>query len=226
MILAFIIIIPFDFLDIDNNKEINTFYTFLYIILLTVKTILYAFEDSLIKQFFNIYFILPIKMLFSIAIIETIILSIFSLILFLTDVIQFKLITSSGVIIFIILYILTTTIREYILMKLIYSYSPLSVVFLLISQNIAFSIIDIIKFISDRDDIPSHAYISFPFKIISIIIIILATSLYDEIIIINKWGLNLNIKKGIMERAQLESDLTNIELVDAVEEVKDDVSEI
>ena len=111
-------------------------------------------------------------------------------------------------------------------MKLIYSYSPLSVVFLIISQNIAFSIIDIIKFILNRDDIPSHAYFSFPFKIISIIIIILATSLYDEIIIINKWGLNLNIKKGIMERAQLESDLTNIELVDAVEEVKDDISEI
>ena len=216
MILAFIIIIPFDFLDIDNNKEINTFYTFLYIILLTVKTILYA----------NIYFILPIKMLFSIAIIETIILIIFSLILFLTDVIQFKLITSSGVIIFITLYILTTTIREYILMKLIYSYSPLSVVFLIISQNIAFSIIDIIKFISNRDDIPSHAYFSFPFNIISIIIIILATSLYDEIIIINKWGLNLNVKKGIMERAQSESDTANIELVDFIEEVKDDVSEI
>ena len=41
-------------------------------------------------------------------------------------------------------------------------------------------------------------------EIIGILIILFACLIYDEIIIINKWGLNTNVKKGIINRGELE----------------------
>ena len=85
-------------------------------------------------------------------------------------------------------------------------YSSQSISFLIISQNISVSLIDIIYFVKVRNksDIKFHVIISFPFEIIALFIIILATSVYDEIVVINKWDLNSNIKRGISERADLD----------------------
>ena len=103
--------------------------------------------------------------------------------------------------------------REYILIKIIYLFSSQSVSFLIISQNISVSLIDIINFIKEKDksNIQPHVYISFPFEIIALVIIIIATSVYDEIIIINRCGLNLNVKRGIIERAQLDIESTSVD---------------
>ena len=103
-------------------------------------------------------------------------------------------------------YILTTAVREYILVKFIYLFSSQSVSFLIISKNVAVSLIDIIDFIKgeNKGEYQLHVIISFPFEIIALAIIIIATSVYDEIIIINRCGLNLNVKKGIIQRALLD----------------------
>ena len=72
------------------------------------------------------------------------------------------------------------------------------------------SLVNFINFfrLNDNSNIPLQDYISLPFIIIALLIILFATLLYDEIIIINKWGLNVNVKKGITKRAQIEVEFT------------------
>ena len=84
-------------------------------------------------------------------------------------------------------------------MKIIYYFSSQSVSFLVISESVSGSILHIINFIRDeeKDNIEIMLVIM---EIIGIIIIAFATLLYDEIIIINKWGLNENVKKVIIDR--------------------------
>ena len=55
------------------------------------------------------------------------------------------------------------------------------------------------------------------FGIIAFFIIIIGTLVYDEIIIINKWVLNVNVRKGIYERS-----LTEVESV--IEVIENDES--
>ena len=217
MIFGFLLIVPFDICDIYYEEKMHKIYSTSYVIviffLLAFKSVIYPLEDTYIKKFFNTYYILPENFLFYISICETIILTIFGLIFYISNILKFDLILSPAVIITSIIYILTTAVREYILIKIIYLFSSQSVSFLIISQNISVSLIDIINFIKEKDksNIQPHVYISFPFEIIALVIIIIATSVYDEIIIINRCGLNLNVKRGIIERAQLDIESTSVD---------------
>ena len=217
MIFGFLLIVPFDICDIYYEEKMHKVYSTSYVIviffLLAFKSVIYPLEDTYIKKFFNTYYILPENFLFYISICETIILTIFGLIFYISNILKFDLILSPAVIITSIIYILTTAVREYILIKIIYLFSSQSVSFLIISQNISVSLIDIINFIKEKDksNIQPHVYISFPFEIIALVIIIIATSVYDEIIIINRCGLNLNVKRGIIERAQLDIESTSVD---------------
>lgn len=217
MLFGFLLIVPFDICDIYYEEKMHKVYSTSYVIviffLLAFKSVIYPLEDTYIKKFFNTYYILPENLLFYISICETIILTIFGLIFYISNTLKFDLILSPAVIITSIIYILTTAVREYILIKIIYLFSSQSVSFLIISQNISVSLIDIINFIKEKDksNIQPHVYISFPFEIIALFIIIIATSVYDEIIIINRCGLNLNVKRGIIERAQLDIESTSVD---------------
>ena len=210
MIFGFFLLLPFDIADIyyeeKMHKVFSTTYVIIIVFLLTFKSIIYPLEDTYIKKFFNTYYTLPENLLFYISICEVIILSAFGLIFYISDILKFDLILNPEVIITCAIYTITTAVREYILMKIIYLFSSQSVSFLIISQNVAVSLIDIINFIKEKDksNIQPHVYISFPFEIIALVIIIIATSVYEEIIIINRCGLNLNVKRGIIERAQLD----------------------
>ena len=217
MLFGFLLIVPFDICDIYYEEKMHKVYSTSYVIaiffLLAFKSVIYPLEDTYIKKFFNTYYILPENFLFYISICETIILTIFGLIFYISNTLKFDLILSPAVIITSIIYILTTAVREYILIKIIYLFSSQSVSFLIISKNISVSLIDIINFIKEKDksNIQPHVYISFPFEIIALVIIIIATSVYDEIIIINRCGLNLNVKRGIIERAQLDIESTSVD---------------
>ena len=213
MIFGFLLIIPFDILDVYYEENTTPTHTAIYIIILLFQSFIYPLEDTYIKLFFNSYYVQPENLLFSVAVFEFLILSIITLILYFVKILTFHFIMSVQVIVTISLYILATTVREYILMKIIYLYSSQSISFLIISQNISVSIIDIITFFGKEqgDSIGYHIYLSFPFEIIALIIIIFATSVYDEILIINKFGLNLNVKKGIIKRAEIETESISIE---------------
>lgn len=210
MIFGFFLILPFDIMDIyyeeKMHKVFKSIYVTIIVFLLIFKSIVYPLEDTYIKKFFNTYYILPENFLFSIAVIETIILTIFGSIFYCLGILKCHLILKSEVILMCTVYILTTAVREYILVKFIYLFSSQSVSFLIISKNVAVSLIDIIDFIKgeNKGEYQLHVIISFPFEIIALAIIIIATSVYDEIIIINRCGLNLNVKKGIIQRALLD----------------------
>ena len=204
ILLGFILIVPLDLLEIYLDKKVDNIKSSIYIMILACKSIFFPLEDTLIKKFLNEYYILPEYLLFSIGVIEGVLVLILTLILYFTGVLTFYVDYTTGVILSSILYIIGTFIRFFIVIKIIYLFSSQSVSFLIISQSVAGAIEDIIKFIVTEESIPFYSYISFFFGIIAIVIIVMGTLIYDEIIIVNKWGLNLNVKKGIIERDKLD----------------------
>ena len=181
ILIGFFLIVPFDICDIIFVDELNTVFTLIYIAVLSIKAIVYPLEDTFIKKFFMEFYVLPEYLLFSVAVTEVIILSIFTPILYFTNVLQFNLVFSYEVVITLTIYILTLAIREYILIKIIYLYSSQFIAFLIISQPIAGSIKDIIEFIKtkDKSEISIYSYISFPLEIIALILIIFGTLIYE-----------------------------------------------
>ena len=207
---GFILIVPFDIINAYYKRNIDFIHSLIFIIISTIKSIVYPFEDTNIKLFFNKYYILPERMLFSISLFEISILLIISIIFYYTDIINFDLIYNPKVIITMIFYCIASGIKEYIIIRIIYLYSSQTVAFLIISEMFSSSLVNFINFfrVNDNSNIPLQDYISLPFIIIALLIILFATLLYDEIIIINKWGLNVNVKKGITKRAQIEVEFT------------------
>ena len=210
IIIGFILVVPLDILRLYKDDNINTLHSTYYIIIFIYKAVLFPLEDTLIKKFFTDYYILPEYLLFSIGIIQTIIILIFTLIFYFANIIHFDVSYNTGNIIVSFVYTISSFIKKYILVKLIYYYSSQTVSFLIISQSIASSIQDIIDFFqtTDKSTIEFYVYTSFIFGLIAVVIIIIGTMVYDEIIIVNKWGLNLNVKKGIYERSLSEIERT------------------
>jgi hypothetical protein len=109
----------------------------------------------------------------------------------------------------IIIYVSASFIKQYLLLKVIYYFSSQSVSFLLISESITGSITEIINFFSSGDS----DYANIIFLTIDIIIILLTsfgTLVYNEIIVIKKWGLDKNVAREITSRALLEVDKIKI----------------
>ena len=109
----------------------------------------------------------------------------------------------------IVIYVSSSFIKSYLLLKVIYYFSSQSVSFLLISESITGSITEIINFFSSDDS----NYVNIIFLAIDILIILLTsfgTLLYNEIIVIKKWGLDKNVAREITTRALLEVDKIKI----------------
>ena len=123
---------------------------------------------------------------------------------------SFKLVSDlTNMITLIVIYVSSSFIKSYLLLKVIYYFSSQSVSFLLISESITGSITNIINFFSSDDS----NYINIIFLTIDILIILLTsfgTLVYNEIIIIKKWGLDKNVAREITTRALLEVDKIKI----------------
>ena len=103
-----------------------------------------------------------------------------------------------------IVYTLTSFIKQYITLKIVYFYSVQSVSMLIISTVIAGKLYHFIDFILRQDKHDIFDYVEFTLGLIVFVIISFGIMVYDEIIIVNKCGLNLNIAKGIQERSLTE----------------------
>ena len=143
-------------------------------------------------------------------IIQSIFLGILTPILIATKVLYDDLDFNTLKIIMSIIYTLISFVKQYITLKIIYLFSSQSVSFLIISTSIAGSINDIIGFFrtKDKGSIQPYIYVGFVLGLIALFIIIIATLVYDEILIIKKWGLDLNVKSGIIERSLTEIENT------------------
>ena len=210
IIIGFFLIVPFDICDVYFEEEINNVLASIYIGVISLKSVFYPLENTYVKKFFNEFYVLPEYLLFSIGVVEVIIFLIITPILYALNVLKFNFNFGTEIVTMTIIYIFTKAVREYILIKFIYLFSSQFVAFLIISLPISGSIMDIINFIrtKDKSQIPVYAYISFPFELISLGFIIFGTLMYDEIIIVNKFGLNFNVKKGIIERALIDTKST------------------
>ena len=112
-------------------------------------------------------------------------------------------------------------VKSYITLKIIYHYSSQSASFLLLSQSFGGSIHRFID--TFTKGIGDEWKIIFIFiEIINLLIILFASLVYDEIIIINKWRLNENVKLGIINRGKLDSSEINILRETELEEYRSD----
>ena len=210
IIIGFVLIVPIDIVKIFVGNEKDKKDSFYYIGIMSLRALFFPLEHTLIKKFYSNYYILPENLLFFMGIIQCILLGILTPIFISTKVFNDDLNYDPLKIFMSIIYTLISFVKQTITLKIIYLFSSQSVSFLIISTALAGSIKDIIDFFrkSDKSSINIINYLSFFFGIIAFIIIILGTLVYDEILIINKWGLNFNVKKGIYERSLSEIDMT------------------
>ena len=215
IIIGFILIVPIDLYQL-YIKDINLETSLKYTAILSLRAFFFPFEHALMKKFFSNYYILPETILFSMGIIQTIFMSIFTPIFYFTKVLDDKLEFNTWKIVMSIIYTLISFVKQFITVKIVYLFSVQSVSFLIISTAIAGTIKDFVGFVlsEDRSKIEAYNYVGFAFGIIAFFIIVIGTMVYDEIIIVNKWGLNINVTKGIQERSLSEFESTIEDLED------------
>ena len=207
MLIAFIILLTddlFRILVVRNNVDVGLTFFFTGIIIL--KGISIPFEHLLIKKLYLNYYILPEYLQFARGLTEMVILVVMTIILYFSFESKLNKLTDNYniyVIFWTIVLTLSHCLKNYIVLKFIYLYSVQQVSFLLLSKCFGSSIIGLIK----ENDIVDIGLIVM--EILSNIIALFATFVYDEIIIINKWNLNKNVKLNISKRA--ESDKESME---------------
>ena len=187
--------------------------TMIYSGILMLRGFSIPYEHVLIKKIFNENYIFPQHILFYRAQIETLILIVLTPILFFSfySISDFEFESNFMVYIILILYTLKGFINSYIRLKIIYRFSIQSVSFLYISLSLGSSIIKIIDYIKSSDKTTEYTVLLI-IEIIGILTILTATLIYDEVIIINKWGLNENVKLIISKRGEKDIKSTIFEI--------------
>ena len=212
-----------DYIIIDNNN-IGTILYFIYILL--IRVIAYPYEHTLITKLFQENFILPEKLQFIRGIIDSIIVIILSIILYFSLSVDLNLNLEFEYIITGISYIIAYFIREFLLLKVIYYMSAQSVSFLIISKSMGNSIYEIIDAIRKDKDTENDDIIFYVFEILGFLIILFATFVYEEIIIINKCNLDFYTNKRIIERSEIEKEYSkNLDEISSVTQ-KECITEI
>ena len=208
--IGFVLLIVTDILMIfiiKNNFDLRL--TFYYIGIVLPRGITFPLEHILIKQLFTNNYLIPEQIQFARGIFELIIIVIITPILYYSFSLDLTLNLTIETIISSISYILTGLVKAYILLKVIYSFSAQSVSFLIISQSLAGSIYGIILVYQTVDEKDAEDFILIVLEIIGIFITLFATLVYDEVIIINKWKLNENVKLNIIKKGN--EDVSKIE---------------
>ena len=199
------------------ESNINNWY---YIIFFILKRVVFSLGDVLTKLMFTKIFILPQSLMFikgiSAFLIHIIIF--FPIILF-KELIPFskngnnyfQVFTLSDIVIKII-FIILLVFRNIVILHVIYIFSPTHLGFL----DIIIIYLDYIPSIIKFKSFDTLMYF------ISLIIIIFGTLLFNEIIIINKYGLNKYTKPEIIKRMRLEKMSLESEIEMGIEEEEEE----
>ena len=165
------------------------------------------------KKVFSQNYIYPSKIQFYRGFLELILIIVITPILFFSFNLQenFQFNISLAVTLTMIFYTLASFIKAYILLKIVYYYSSQSVSFLIISQSFGGTIIRLIKIVKEKDA-GKWKYLLFFLEVLGIVMILISSLINDEIIIINKYGLNENVKSNIIRRSELE--MIDMNLID------------
>ena len=212
MLIAFIILLTADLLRIfvaKEDDEVDKSKTFFYTGILLLKGISVPFEHLLIKKLYLNYYILPEYLQFARGLTEMVILVLMTTILYYSfesklNTLYEKINYNIYVYIWTIVLILSFCFKNYILVKFIYVYSVQQVSFLFLAKCFGGSIYGIIMNITNDKDSDADDISLIVMEILAIFIALFATFVYDEIIIINKWDLNKNVKLNISKRGELD----------------------
>ena len=202
IIVGFCILLPADIVLIKSIENPKFDLSVWYVVILSLRGFSIPFEDTFIKILNIKNYVLPEKFMLFRGIIVGAIIAILTPILFFSFGLPLKLSFDTAKIITAIIYTLASSVKSYFLLKIIYYFSSQSVSFLVISESVSGSILQIIKFSHRIDTEKKREIILLIMEIIGIIIIAFATLLYDEIIIIKKWGLDENVRKVIINRGE------------------------
>jgi len=201
IIFGFLLLLPADFLLINNDPDKNLRITMFYTGILSFRAIFYPVFDNLCKQLFIHYYIQPENLMFLKGLIESAILAALTPALFFLFRIELEITFKLENIITLIIYTLAAFVKDYFLYKINYHFSPQSVSFLVISESVTGSINEVINFIKVKEkDAPD--IILLILELIGVFLIAFSTLVYDEVIIINKWSLDKNVKAKIINRAE------------------------
>ena len=209
--IGFILLITNDIILMIFGPDDSNIPLFLYYsAIASIGGITYPLTDTFVKQIFSEDYLYPANFQFYRGIGETILIAIITpiLVFSLKINIEYNYDNFNIVIPSIILSTLASFIKTYITLKIIYHYSSQSVSFLRISQSFGGSIIRFIEIL--RNGMSDEWKITLIFlEIISILIILFASLIYDEIIIINVFRLNENVKLGIINRGEFDTKYMN-----------------
>ena len=205
--IGFLIISILGIISIDTKNQR------IYAFTMIIPKVIYALEDTINKIILTDRFILPHFLLFFRGLINAILVSILICILYFTSSIDFRyydnILNNIQVseIIFRIISFIFMACKIFCIFKIIYIFTPQHVGFCLV---IIYMLTAIKNMILEGDFQKEFFYCLF--IIISLLFIAFGTLIFNEMILINCWGLNENTKSGIIDKEKLE----NIELKNPV----------
>ena len=218
-IVGFIIMSFLDIKELFENDEEIEHNIFSCLITLPI-VVLYPIQDIINKKLLSDNFLLPHSLMFARGVIESIFLIILGLILKLTNKIQFEFIDIDliKVILIKIFLIIEQTAMIFSLLKIIFIFTPVYVSFLKISEAFSDTIYVLFLHISGDSLYKSNQYFYLILEILSIIIITFGTLMYNEMVYINKWDLNTNLRKELEIKEKLEREEDNITKYNSINE--------
>ena len=199
-IIGIILIIIASYLDFESEDKLSNIFKI-------VKGCIYSLIFVLIKYLNEIYYISPFKTSLLFGIIALLLISLFFIIYslikyqdlsYFNDCFDFSKVEDKAkvIIYFILAFIFDTCLKIFVLLSLIY-FSPI----LLLITNILIPILSWIEELIEKGQ-SMPTVIIYP---IGYTIILFATLMYNEIIILNFCGLNKNTKKFVEQRQNKES---------------------
>ena len=209
-IIGFLILFFIDLFGIIEYND-GVVKQILFLIFLLSMAICYPIADTFNKILLSDDFLLPHTLMFDRGLIEFVILLIFSLILFITGNLNFEYKSTINKIYYILIklgYTIISFVKAFCLMKIIYIFTSQYVSFLIVSETFAGTVNLLTNYFIDRKNIPCIyqdvnnnllAIILITIELLSQFIIIFGTLMYNEMIIINKWGLNEYTRIGLLD---------------------------
>ena len=198
-----------------GKKEIKIFY-YIFII---ARPLLFSLADVLDKILLSDDFLLPHYLMFDRGIVNIIILSISAACLIVTSKLEFIIISEDLFKRILIKcgFIFVAFLKAFFLLKIIYIFTSQYVSFLVIAEafgGILNHFHDIFNSEKNFNEKIGNSY-SIIIDIISLIIITFGALLYNEMIIINKWHLEVNTKKELLIKERNEEDeMINVKELD------------
>ena len=188
-----------------------------FLIFILPRAILFPLEDVINKILLSDDFLLPHSLMFRRGIIEFVLIFIMNLILFSTGKLNLDYNNKNIPLIILIksIHIIIYFVKAFCLMKIIYIYTSQYVSFLVVSESVAGTVNLLINKAYGKGFLHDFSHpIIIIIEILSLIIVTFGTLMYNEIIVINKWGLHEKTKNFLLLKGEEDFIISSMEVED------------